>query len=129
MNIAIMAAAALSALTLAAHIFGGVPEIMIPVLASELTPYLKAIMVVIWDAVTVIMVINSLALIYAALKPKHRAILVTLISAQYILWGGLFVFYGITRLGTLWPMPQWIAFFLIPTLAILGLWLDKKRAK
>ncbi len=129
MNISIMAAAALSALTLAAHVFGGYPEIMPPVLASELTPYLKAIMLVIWQAVTVILLINSLALIYGALKPKHRTMLVTMVSAQYLLWGGLFVYYGLTRLGTLWPMPQWIAFFLIPALAIFGLWLSKKAAE
>ncbi|MCF6326486.1 MAG: hypothetical protein L3J21_04235 [Devosiaceae bacterium] len=129
MSIPILAASALSFLTLIAHIFGGYPEIMVPVLASELTPYLKAIMVVIWDAVTVIITINSLALLYAAIKPQHRSVLVTLVSAQYLLWGGLFVYYGLTMLGSLWPMPQWIAFFLIPALAIFGLWLDKKRTK
>ncbi len=69
MSIAIAVASALSALTLIAHILGGGTEIMIPVLASELIPYLKAIMLVIWHAITMIFLINSLALIYGAGKP------------------------------------------------------------
>jgi len=129
MNIAIAAAAALSLLTLIAHVFGGGPEIMTPVLASELTLYLKAIMLVIWHAITIILIVNSLALAYAAIKPDQRQALVTIISAQYVLWGALFVYYGLSMLGSLWPMPQWIAFFLIPALAIFGLMRDKKANK
>ncbi len=129
MNIAIAAASALSALTLIAHILGGGPEIMIPVLASELTPYLKAVMLVIWHAITMILLINSLALIYGARKPGQRQALITIVSTQYLLWGGLFAYYGLLRLGSLWPMPQWIAFFLIPALAIFGLWQSKKTSK
>ncbi len=102
---------------------------MTPVLASELTLYLKAIMLVIWHAITIILIVNSLALAYAAIKPDQRQALVTIISAQYVLWGALFVYYGLSMLGSLWPMPQWIAFFLIPALAIFGLMRDKKANK
>ena len=126
MNIAIAVAAALSTLTLFAHIFGGYPEIMPSVLTSALSPYTKAIMLVIWQAITIILIINSLGLAYGAIKPEQRQVLIVVISAQYLLWGALFVYYGLTMLGSLWPMPQWIAFFLIPALAIFGLWQKRK---
>ena len=121
MNIPIGLAAALSALTLAAHVFGGGPEIHAPVQASELSEYLKAILAVIWHTVTIILTVNSLFLAFAALRDKHRVALVSLVSTQYVLWGILFVYYGLTRLGELSTMPQWIAFFLIPALALFGL--------
>jgi hypothetical protein len=126
MNIPILLASLLSFLTLGAHIFGGQPEIMMPVLDSELSNYLKAILMVLWHLTTTVLIINSLALIFASLKNTHRLTIVSLTSIQYLFWAALFIFYGIKNLGTLWPMPQWIAFILIPTLALWGLKQNKK---
>ena len=127
MNIPILLASLLSFLTLGAHIFGGQPEIMLPVLDSELSDYLKAILMVIWHAITAILLVNSIALFFASLKNAHQPIIVNLISIQYLFWAALFIFYGMKNLGTLWTMPQWIAFILIPTLALWGLRQNKKR--
>ncbi|MCF6302816.1 MAG: hypothetical protein L3J13_06400 [Devosiaceae bacterium] len=120
-NIAVTAAAALSALTLAAHIFGGDPQYHVPAMASNLNTEEKALYSVLWHAVTVILLLNSLALGIAAKIKPCRLPLVSLVAAQYAGWGILFVYYGQTRLGELWSLPQWIAFFLIPTLALWGL--------
>jgi len=126
-NISILLAALLSFLTLGAHIFGGQPEIMVPVFESELSNYLKTILMVIWHAVSAILIINSAALLFASLKNQHRLTIVNIISIQYLFWAALFIFYGIKNLGTLWTMPQWIAFILIPALALWGLKQNKKR--
>ncbi len=127
MNIPILLASLLSFLTLGAHISGGQPEIMTPVLDSELSNYLKAILMVIWHAITAILLINSAVLFFSSLKKQYRITIISLTSIQYLFWAALFIFYGIKNLGTLWPMPQWIAFILIPALALWGLKQNKKR--
>ena len=111
----------LSVLTLFAHIFGGGPEIHVPVLESDLPLELKAILSVIWHAVTAVLVINSVALFLAARSKSVAKMLVLFVSSQYLLFAALFVFYGITHLGTLLPMPQWSVFLLMPALALAGL--------
>ncbi|MCF6344735.1 MAG: hypothetical protein L3J15_08730 [Devosiaceae bacterium] len=129
MNIPILIAAIISFLTIGLHVFGGGPEIMDPINDSELSAYLKAITFVIWHAVTTILLINSLALLHAALKEKYRKPIIIITSAQYLLWAGLFIFYGITRLNDLLPMPQWIIFSTIPVLAIIGFLRSRKTRK
>lgn len=121
MNRSILAAAALSALTLAAHFFGGGPQYHTPAMASSLSIEDKTVYTVIWHAVTAILVINTLAFAHATYSRKFRTGFVFLTSAQYLSWGFLFVYFGLTRLGDLWTLPQWIAFFLIPAVAIWGL--------
>lgn len=128
MNILILIAAIISFLTIGLHLFGGGPEIMGPINDSELSAYLKAITFIIWHAVTVILIINSLALFHAGFKDKYRKPIIIITSAQYLLWAGLFVFYGITRLNDLWPMPQWIIFTIVPMLAIIGFLRSQKQA-
>ncbi len=121
MNIPILAAAALSALTLAAHFFGGGPQYHTPAMLSTLSIEDKAVYSVLWHAVTTTLIINTLALAYAAIKQQHRTPLVGLISLQYLAWGILFVVFGLFRLGELTTLPQWIAFFLVPALALFGM--------
>lgn len=129
MNIPILIAAIMSFISIFLHVFGGGVEIMIPIYESELSDYLRAIMFVIWHGITVIISINSVALFYVAFKSEYRKPLVIIIVAQYLLWSGLFIFYGITRLGELWTMPQWISFISISLLAIYGLKQGKKLKK
>ncbi len=121
MNKLILSAGMLSVLTLFAHVFGGGPEIHAPVLESDLPLELKAVLSVIWHAVTVVLVINSVALFLAAKSKGGEKMLVLLVSGQYLAFAALFVFYGITHLGTLLPMPQWGVFLLMPALALTGL--------
>ncbi len=121
MNIPLALAAAISGLTIFIHVLAGGPDVHAPLLASELSVGLKAIISVIWHAVTAIMLVNTLALAHAARNEKYRTPLTFMVSAQYVLWSGLFIFYGLSRLGSLWPMPQWIIFLAISALALYGL--------
>ncbi|MEE9375408.1 MAG: hypothetical protein V3V04_03640 [Rhizobiaceae bacterium] len=65
--------------------------------------------------------INTIALFISASRRELSVPLISLVSAQYIALALLFIFYGISRLGTVWLMPQWIVFLLIPVLAYVGL--------
>jgi len=121
MNKLVLSAGMLSVLTLFAHIFGGGPEIHVPVLESDLPLELKTILSVVWHAVTAVLVINSVALFLAARSKSVEKMLVLFVSSQYLVFAALFVFYGITHLGTLIPMPQWSVFLLMPALALAGL--------
>jgi len=120
MNYWYLTAAGLSALTFVAHVFGGGPEIHIPVLQSELSDYFKAIFSVIWHAISAILILSSLVLLAAAMNrpgAQHAALLV---AAQYLGFAILFVFYGLSRLDNLSQMPQWSVFTAIPVLILIG---------
>lgn len=121
MNIKILLAALLSSLTLGIHVFAGGSDVHIPILESELSDPLKTIISVIWHAITAILLINAIALVYAGFNPDYKKPIILLISAQYFFWAGLFIFYGIKDFASIWTMPQWIAFIIIPILAIAGL--------
>ena len=121
MNKLILSAAMLSVLTLFAHVFGGGPEIHVPVLESSLSLELKAVLSVVWHAITAMLLINSVALFLAAKSQYSQKTLVLFVSVQYLAFAALFVFYGFTHLGTLLLMPQWSVFLLMPALAFAGL--------
>ncbi len=121
MNKWILSAGILSLLTLLAHVFGGGPEIHDPVLESDLLVELKAVLSVIWHAITAILAINGVALFMASRHARYQKPIVLLIAGQYLAFAALFIFYGWIRLGTLAPMPQWTIFIAISVLALAGL--------
>ncbi len=121
MNKLILSAGILSVLILFAHIFDGGPKIHAPVLESDLSRALKAVLSVVWHAVTAVLAINSVALFLAAKSKGAEKMLVVFVSIQYLAFAALFIFYGITHLGTLLSMPQWGVFLLMPALALAGL--------
>jgi len=121
MNYWIIAAGLVSGLTVVAHIFGGGPEILQPMLQSELSLYLKTVWRVVWHGISAILIIGTAGLIYGGIRPEKSKAAVALISVQYVGFSVLFLYYGITELGALWPMPQWMSFTLMPVLAGIGL--------
>ncbi len=121
MNYWILAASAVSGLTFIAHVFGGGPEILVPMLAGDMSPYLKTIWTVVWHAVSVTIFTGTVCLAIEAIKPGKYPGLIWSICAQYTAFTGMFLYYGIAQLGSLWPMPQWIAFLLIVILAVIGM--------
>ncbi len=116
----ILAATALSAVLLVAHVIGGGKEVHVPMLESDLNRLLKAYASVIWHAVTAILAIGTGALFWAASGKGDGMALV--IALQYLAFVGLFLAYGISRLKSVWIMPQWTAFLLISVLTGVGLW-------
>ncbi len=113
-----IAAAALMFATLLAHVFGGGPEIHAPIQASEISPYLHAISAVIWHAITIILLVFSVALA-GLVKHPNRALERVMIAIQ-LGFAFLFLFYGFRLLGNIIDMPQWVAFMLIPSLMALS---------
>ncbi len=121
MNRWIAAAGVLSTATLLLHVIGGGADVHAPILQGNLSTLLKAYASILWHAITVVLVINSAALLVAAVQTGPRRIIVWLVACQYLGFAGLFIFYGIGRLGTLFLMPQWIIFLAISGFALLGL--------
>ncbi len=106
-------------LTVFIHIFAGGPEILVPTRASELAPVIVSVLSVIWHAITWILILIAAALIWTAMRP-NRGVVVLTVAIQLGL-AALFVLYGLSDLGSLMQMPQWIIFTSIPALTIVGL--------
>lgn len=112
----ILSAAMITFATTAVHVLLGGPEVHDPLLASNAPDVAKAVGSVVWHAVTAVLVINGAALLAAAFRPALRQGIAGIVSAQFVAFAVLFVVYGLSRFGSLWPMPQWTVFLIIPAL-------------
>lgn len=117
-NTQLMTAAALTGLTAAVHMFAGGPEYH-PVIRNllETTEY-KALYSVLWHAVSVFLIVSTLATGWMSLRPNLPLALT--IGGIQLGWAGLFIAYGLGDLGTLWTLPQWVIFIAIPSLLLWG---------
>jgi len=73
---------------------------------------------VVWHGVTVTLICLAGALFW--LTWHENPALLWMTCAIQVGFAGLFVWYGITQLRSLWPMPQWIIFLGVPALTIWG---------
>lgn len=103
------------------HIFLGGREIHRPMVAAHWPEPAKAIWSVVWHAVTAVIAFGGLALVAAAFLPDLALALSVLPVALFGSSAGLFIFYGLKRLGSLRILPQWVAFAAISALAVIGL--------
>lgn len=103
------------------HIFPGGREIHRPMVASHWPEPAKAVWSVVWHAATAMMALGGVALIAAGLLPVHALALAALPVALFLSAAVLFLAYGMKRLGTIWVLPQWVAFLGISALALVGL--------
>lgn len=60
-------------------------------------------------------------LLIAAWSETHRTILTSLVITNYLAFVALFLFYGVTRLGTIFAMMPWIVFLLVVVVSVIGL--------
>ena len=111
-------AAALMGLTVLLHVFGGGPEVHDPLQAALSDPFLAAIAAVLWHMVTMVLVVLAGGL--WVLARRDDPALETILSGIQLGFAAIFVFYGLTRLGTVMPMNQWIIFLIIPALTRFG---------
>ncbi|MEY1557720.1 hypothetical protein AB3Y40_18975 [Yoonia sp. R2331] len=118
LNLWHLTAAALMALTTLIHVFVGGPEVMDPIRASTLDPLVIGVASVVWHAITLLLALFAVALLWLARNSNKP--LVALLLAMQLGFGLIFLGYGIADLGTIWPMPQWIIFFAIPALMLVG---------
>ncbi|WP_299424975.1 hypothetical protein [uncultured Shimia sp.] len=126
MNKWMLTAAGLLFLTTGVHVFLGGPEIHVPIQESELHPAVRAVGAVVWHAVTVMLLVFGAAC--AWLARNSNAPLAWLMIATQIGFAGLFIGYGMTLLGNLTVMPQWIIFALISAIIGIGIRADKAPA-
>ncbi len=121
MNIPFALAGGLTAITVLAHLLGGTPEFMAPVYESNAPEFNKVGMNVIWDWVTIAMSVNAIALFIAARGSQHSVAISGIVISQFIGFGVIFLWHGLTAFGSAFIMPQWIAFFLISLFCYFGL--------
>ena len=120
-------AAGLMWLTVFIHVFAGGPEVHVPIQASELSPVVRGVGAVIWHAITWILILLAVAIGW--LSRQDNPALNAIVIATQLGFSALFIFYGLTLLGTLWPMPQWIIFTGIPVLMLVGQWRNQRAKK
>ncbi len=111
-------AALLMALTFFVHVFAGGPEVYTPLRHAGLSAVLTAFSSVLWHMVSVTLAVLALALAVLSVRPDP--VFETLLSGLQLAYAALFIAYGFVDLGSLWPMPQWIVFLIIPVLTFLG---------
>jgi hypothetical protein len=120
-NIYILCAAGLMLLTAFAHTFPGTVEFMGPLRRSDLPDVPMAGFAVIWNWVTA-MLFGSAASIAWLSKHKNPALFWAVMGAV-VSFGLIFASIAVTELGSLFALPQWIAF--IGTAMLMGLGLRK----
>ena len=120
-NKTIAVAGVLSFGLFALHVTGGSQSALVPALESDASELVKAFIAVSFHGVTVNLIICSFMLMTAARSVTHRTVLTSLVIADYLAFAGLFLFYGMTRLGTVFLMIPWIIFLLIAVVATVGL--------
>jgi len=103
------------------HIFPGGREIHRPMVASTLPEPIKVIWSSVWHAVTAFLAIGGAALIAAAFLPDQAVALTVVPIALFLCFAGLFVIFGLSRLGSLFVLPHWVAFLGIAMLGLVGL--------
>ena len=118
MNLLVLLAAGLMSVTVFVHVFMGGPEIMKPLRAAGLPPVVRAVMDVVWHGVTLVLICLAAALFW--LTWNDNTALLMIVSAIQVCFSALFIWYGVTQLRSLWPMPQWIIFLGVPALTLWG---------
>ena len=116
MNLVMLLAAGLMTVTVFIHVFIGGAEVMRPLRATPLPRLVGAVMDVVWHGITVVLICLAGALYWLAWHDNLA--LLWIVCAIQVGFAALFIWYGATQLRSLWPMPQWIIFLGVPTLAI-----------
>ncbi|TCL00478.1 hypothetical protein BXY66_3121 [Shimia isoporae] len=127
MNYWMASAGGLLLLTAYVHVFMGGPEIHDVIQASALDPGVRGVAAVIWHAITAILLVYAVVCASLAKSP-NRGLALHIIAVQ-ICFAALFVFYGLTLLGNLSVMPQWIIFLTIPAVMAMGLRSEKAQRR
>ena len=118
-NRPLAAAAVILILTAGAHAFMGGPEINAVVQQSALDPVVRSVSAVVWHALTVLFLIMGAAAFWAARRTNMA--LVVMLGAICFSFVAVFLVIGLTALGTIWLMPQWIFFVVAGALLLWGL--------
>lgn len=121
MNPWLLASGCMMSLLTLVHIFAGGREIHRPMIGAAWPDPAKAIWSVVWHITTAVLGLGGAALVVASLRPELALTLAALPLALSASAAGLFMVYGLSRLGTLRILPHWIAFAAIALLGLVGL--------
>lgn len=118
-SIPVFTAGLLMAVTFLVHVFVGGPELYDPLRMSNLSKLEQSSFSVVWHFTSLQLFLLTAALFHLATsqnKALFSFVLVTMIG-----FAVLFLGYGLVDLGSVWPMPQWIAFAMTSALMIWGI--------
>lgn len=105
-----LAAFAVMALTVVAHVFGGEPEIWLPVYESNLADVVRFTFGFVWHGLTLMFVFMAGLNLVAYYKPHYSAGLnIGLASINFAI-GSVALVYGFVQTGGVLLVPQWILF-------------------
>ena len=110
LNKPLLFASLIMGVTCLVHVFAGGPELYDPLRLSDLSVSARATFSVVWHFTTMQLFLLTIGLLYLALfanKALFAFVLTTVIG-----FAALFIGYGLHDLGSVWPLPQWIAFAL-----------------
>lgn len=103
-----IASASIMFVTTLIHAFLGGPEILAPARASSLSPIVISVLSVVWHETTVPLAVMAVGTYWVAYYPNPPLEYVLIaIQLGFVL---LFLGFGVTDLGGIWLMPQWILF-------------------
>lgn len=112
-------------LIFAAHTFMGTFEILVPMREAGMDPLLNSFVAVIWHLISV--ALAGFALLHIWLWRRPEQMVAWALVATYAGFVGVFLYYGISDLGTVWLMPQWLFFVICGGLLLVPL-LKRKPA-
>jgi len=119
LNIPVLFASLVMALTFLVHVFIGGPELYNPLRASNLSTLEWSTLSVVWHFTSMQLLLLAAALLYLA---RYRnSGLFSFVLATAIGFAGLFIGYGIVDLQSIALMPQWTAFSVVAGLMVWGL--------
>lgn len=121
MNRYLMTAGAFAGALTLAHIIGGGIDVHAPLLQTQADTQLAAYISILWHAVTASLSIIAASLVFSGIRPTNSVAVAVVAISLCIAFAGLFLVYGISRLGTIWLMPQWVAFLVIAAISVIGL--------
>lgn len=111
-------AAALMGATVLIHVFAGGVDVHVPLQTALHVAELAAFAAVLWHGATVVLIVLTYGL-WVLAKRRDLAFEIVLSGVQ-VGFAAVFLLYGLTRLGTVSDMPQWVIFLIIPALTRFG---------
>lgn len=121
MNLWLLGAGVAALLLDLVHVIFGGRDNHQPMLASAMPTAERATWSVCWHGITAVMLFGGLGLIAAGLVPDQAVALSVVPLALFAAMTVLFIGYSLTRLRSVFGLPQWTAFLVITVVGVIGL--------
>ena len=91
----------MSSVLTVAHIFGGTPQFLTPVVQADLDADIRAAASVVWHAVSLSLIFDSAVLVGVAMGRAGAGV----VAAHYMGFVALFIYFGISQLDNVTDLP------------------------